>query len=102
MTVLGCSLISWAGASNLDGFVSFIGSFAWSVLHIIGLIRLLISLIQRPPLLYLPAVTASSRTGQDKDATCRRLCAAGVWRGDDGVCECTDNPGLAQAGGERG
>lgn len=27
--VLLCSLISWAGASNLDGFVSFIGSFAW-------------------------------------------------------------------------
>lgn len=28
-TVLACSMISWAGASNLDGFVSFIGSFAW-------------------------------------------------------------------------
>ncbi len=28
-TVVGCSLISWAGASNLDGFVSIIGSFAW-------------------------------------------------------------------------
>lgn len=27
-TVIACSLISWAGAGNLDGFVSIIGSFA--------------------------------------------------------------------------
>lgn len=72
MTVLGCSLISWAGASNLDGFVSFIGSFAWSVLRIIRRIRLLISLSSvplcfiYPPLLHLRA-RAKTRTQRAAD-----------------------------------
>lgn len=30
-TVLICGAISWAGAADLDKFVSFIGSFAWYV-----------------------------------------------------------------------
>ncbi len=30
-TVVFCSLISWAGSSELDKFVSLIGSFAWYV-----------------------------------------------------------------------
>jgi hypothetical protein len=29
--VMFCTLISWIGAADLDKFVSFIGSFAWSV-----------------------------------------------------------------------
>ena len=28
-TVLFCSMLSWAGSSELDKFVSLIGSFAW-------------------------------------------------------------------------
>jgi solute carrier family 36 (proton-coupled amino acid transporter) len=31
LTVMGCTLISWLGASDLDKFVSFVGSFAWCV-----------------------------------------------------------------------
>ncbi|KAJ9105499.1 hypothetical protein QFC21_001870 [Naganishia friedmannii] len=55
MTVLGCSLISWAGASNLDGFVSFIGSFACVPLCFIY-----------PPLLHLKA-RAKTRTQRALD-----------------------------------
>ncbi|KAI5450432.1 hypothetical protein NCC49_003055 [Naganishia albida] len=55
MTVLGCSLISWAGASNLDGFVSFIGSFACVPLCFIY-----------PPLLHLRA-RAKTRTQRAAD-----------------------------------
>ncbi|KAJ9095765.1 hypothetical protein QFC19_007478 [Naganishia cerealis] len=55
MTVLGCSLISWAGASNLDGFVSFIGSFACVPLCFIY-----------PPLLHLRA-RARTRTQRALD-----------------------------------
>jgi proton-coupled amino acid transporter len=29
--VILCSLISWAGAADLDKFVAFVGSFAWRV-----------------------------------------------------------------------
>ncbi len=29
LTVVACALISWGGASDLDKFVSLIGSFAW-------------------------------------------------------------------------
>ena len=29
LTVIACALISWGGASDLDKFVSLIGSFAW-------------------------------------------------------------------------
>lgn len=28
-TVVFCSLLSWAGSSELDKFVSLVGSFAW-------------------------------------------------------------------------
>lgn len=28
-TVIGCAFVSWAGAADLDKFVSFVGSFAW-------------------------------------------------------------------------
>jgi len=27
--VMGCTVISWAGAKDLDKFVAFVGSFAW-------------------------------------------------------------------------
>jgi len=27
--VMGCTMISWAGAKDLDKFVSFVGSFCW-------------------------------------------------------------------------
>jgi solute carrier family 36 (proton-coupled amino acid transporter) len=27
--VLGCTIISWAGAKDLDKFVALVGSFAW-------------------------------------------------------------------------
>ena len=30
-TVMFCCALSWAGASDLDKFVSFVGSFAWYV-----------------------------------------------------------------------
>lgn len=33
--VVLCTAISWAGAKDLDKFVSFIGSFAWWVHHLI-------------------------------------------------------------------
>ena len=29
--VMACTFISWAGAADLDKFVAFVGSFAWSV-----------------------------------------------------------------------
>lgn len=32
VTIMFCCALSWAGASDLDKFVSFIGSFAWYVL----------------------------------------------------------------------
>jgi proton-coupled amino acid transporter len=31
LVILVCYLISWAGAKDLDKFVSFVGSFAWYV-----------------------------------------------------------------------
>lgn len=37
LTVVACYLISWAGASDLDKFVSFIGSFAWYVSFLLGI-----------------------------------------------------------------
>jgi proton-coupled amino acid transporter len=27
--VMGCTVLSWAGAKDLDKFVAFVGSFAW-------------------------------------------------------------------------
>lgn len=53
--VILCSLISWAGASNLDGFVSFIGSFACVPLCFIY-----------PPMLHLRA-RAKTRTQKVMD-----------------------------------
>lgn len=29
LVVIGCTMISWAGAKDLDKFVSFVGSFCW-------------------------------------------------------------------------
>jgi proton-coupled amino acid transporter len=29
LVVMGCTVLSWAGASDLDKFVAFVGSFAW-------------------------------------------------------------------------
>jgi proton-coupled amino acid transporter len=29
--VIGCSLVAWAGAADLDKFVSLVGSIAWCV-----------------------------------------------------------------------
>jgi proton-coupled amino acid transporter len=29
LCVVGCTIISWIGASDLDKFVAFVGSFAW-------------------------------------------------------------------------
>jgi hypothetical protein len=101
MTVLGCSLISWAGASNLDGFVSFIGSFAWSVPFHSFLLKQYtdtIVPIQRSPLLHLPTITAPPRPSKDEDATRSRLCFARFRSRYDGVHERSDDLGLVEAG----
>lgn len=29
LVVFGCTMVSWAGARDLDKFVSFVGSFCW-------------------------------------------------------------------------
>ena len=39
-TVVFCALVSYAGANDLDKFVSFVGSFAWCVLRLVRLFNL--------------------------------------------------------------
>jgi len=57
-TVLFCSLLSWAGSSELDKFVSLIGAFAWYVCALMFAQKLTRSIplcFIYPPLLHLKA-----------------------------------------------
>jgi len=69
--VLFCSLVSWAGAADLDKFVAFVGSFAWCVIfHFLpGEGRLITSMISVPLCYVYPAMLhlkAVARTRRQK------------------------------------
>lgn len=59
--VVGCSVVAWVGAADLDKFVSLIGSVAWCVPYFLVLCWLgaliLVSSKQRAVVLLLPSVS---------------------------------------------
>jgi hypothetical protein len=93
--VMLCTLISWAGAADLDKFVALVGSFAWCVCFFFFLAvplprRVGLTRDKCTAVLYIPCDAALQGVRAHARGKGRGRGVVGVWRRRDGVY---DSPG---------